>query len=501
MNISVAFIGFEFGHHVPAAKIAIENLSAKGITCEVKIWSGVEGIKTNVESEFEKCKFFDSHLGWLGIFPDCKSEKSFDHMVSLTDLEIKHLSYTFSRTTFFRNPRNIKKKNINLFKYLVGKCIYELKKAGISHIFFVELPHSLADLAFYYAAQRLDIPIVYKEGPFFGGDYVNPVFEGKRSYSSSKNKEKISETIISSIKNRDLNRSLVMPTYMTADLSYMPTVAPSSVPFYRSQVGYFLFRLLKIKLLATYVERILTRLSGGVSACQRFYLSKQYSSYIELNADEKYILVLLQYHPELTTSPSAMDSPFEEERVIQLAKNFPNHKIIVREHPSNLKKTAHLFPQYRNLMLIRKMTRVKNVFYILPSDRSQYKKLIEQSFFTISTSGTVAIESILLRRPSIHLHNSFATGFPGVHIADSVESISEKLIMSLQRELDNLSDEGVIQSLHDTITQRCMVRGFLSGYHELKYSMEDFIIDASDVMFFSLFSLISSSNLEASSNI
>ena len=127
LKISAAFIGFEFEHHVPAAKIAIGELKDQGFVCDVKLWSGVAGIKTSVESVFKKCKFIDSHLGWHGVLPSHPVNELLIDKIQLTKLEIKHFSYTYSRTTVFRDPRIIKKQQIDLFECLVANCICILK--------------------------------------------------------------------------------------------------------------------------------------------------------------------------------------------------------------------------------------------------------------------------------------------------------------------------------------------------------------------------------------
>ena len=67
-KISLALIGFEFEQHVPATQIAINELTDQGFECDVKLWSGVDGIKSSVELAFKKCKFIDSHHGWHGFF-------------------------------------------------------------------------------------------------------------------------------------------------------------------------------------------------------------------------------------------------------------------------------------------------------------------------------------------------------------------------------------------------------------------------------------------------
>ena len=115
----------------------------------------------------------------------------------------------------------------------------------------------------------------------------------------------------------------------------MPSVAPSEKPFFRTRLGYVFYKKLKIKIVSALIERVLFKSAEILSDVYRVYILRSYLSKEKFkSSDGKYILVLLQFHPEMTTCPAAMDTPFEEERIVALAKQFPDHKIVVREHPS-----------------------------------------------------------------------------------------------------------------------------------------------------------------------
>ena len=135
------------------------------------------------------------------------------------------------------------------------------------------------------------------------------------------------------------------------------------------------------------------------------------------------------------------------------------------------------------------MLHPRNVYYLWPGDRLSYKELIENAFFTISTSSTVAIESILLRTPTVHFSNSFASGFPGVLIATNVECITQPLIDKMQNQLDKLTDEELVEQSYQSYSRHDLTQGFINGYHELRYSGEQLITSASNVIFSSLMKL------------
>lgn len=483
-NISVAFIGFEYEHHVPAAKNAILRLKDNNINCVIKIWSGSPGLREDIQRSFTDCKFLDSYLGWLGyLSTSSNDERNMD--VKLSNLEIKHLAYTYSRTTLFKDPRKTAVRKIRFFESLVCRCIIELQKSKVSHVFFVELPHSLLDLSIYYAAQRLGLSAAFKEGPYFGGDLVYPVVNGKRNFVADLDHELVN-FISSSLSKRDLNKNLEVPKYMRNDLSYLPSTKSTKITFFRTQVGHEIYQMSGLAPLAKFLELNLGRFAALTSVFYRSFILKHYSTKQMPPHDSQFILVLLQFHPEQTTSPAALDTPFEEERVDEVARRFPSHNIVVREHPSNLKRGSNLFHQYRSLKSLKIMLQNKNVRYMMPGGRSEYKLLLERAAFTVSTSGTVAMESPFLCTPTVHFCNSFAEGLPGVLIVEKVTDISIAKVNQARKELENMSNKELLQKCGEVFAARCLEVGFLTGFHENEYTIEEYITNAENVIFTSL---------------
>ena len=88
---NVAFIDFEFEHHVLAIKKALNQCLSEGVYLNVKLWCSRTGIKPFVEKNFSDV-FFVPHNEELKI----NEYQSFD----LTELEIEHFSYTHSELKY-----------------------------------------------------------------------------------------------------------------------------------------------------------------------------------------------------------------------------------------------------------------------------------------------------------------------------------------------------------------------------------------------------------------
>lgn len=485
-SLNIAMIGFEFKHHIQAFIKAIQRVNEIHVDVIPVIWLARDGVKADIIKNFPSCEFLDGALGWFGEFGK-NTKLLYEDKITLSDIEIKHFSYAYSRTRFLRDPRKITKKDKLLFARLVNFAMTLLCDTKVDKIFFVKLPHKMLDLAFLYAARRLNIDFVYTDGPFYGNDYVF-----LRSDEIPSNKVKSEANIYRAFKNvmeeRNLKNHLSLPHYQRADLSYMAKIPKSSTPFFKKKKIQILYTYIKSRKIATLVDLVIDRILIFTSRIVRKVLLERWVR----PPGKKYILVLLQYHPEQTTSPSAADTPFEEERAIALAELFPHYQIVMREHPSNLKSSSYL--SYRNPFLINNLLRNhKNISYQVPSDRKSYGELIENAFFTVSTSGTVAFESILLGVPSIHFYNSFARGFPGVHIVNDAAMIREKMIQLSRKNLNKFDVEGIINACYEVVCLRKLERGFLCGYHEYIYTNREYIENASEIIYESLIWLLSDS--------
>jgi hypothetical protein len=479
----IAMIGFEFKHHVPAAIKAFEKLKEEDLIIIPVIWSGRNGVKSDIINNFHNCVFLDDFLGYYGKF-DEKIKLIYEDEVNLTELEIKHFSYTHSRTKYFRDPRKITVQDKIFYERILNFAMTMLSNCKVEIVFFVKLPHILMDLAFLYAARRLNIDFIYTDGPFYGDDYV---FSRKDdiSVNALNNNANFYCSFKKIMDERNLKKNLLLPHYQRENLNYMASVPESNNPFFYREELQVIYFFIKSEIFVRLLSLIVRKLIIFISWVIRKAL---FETPVE-SLKKKYILVLLQYHPEQTTSPSAFDTPFEEERVIALAVRFPNYQIVMREHPTNLKSDAYL--TYRNPFLIKKLLKqFSNVTYQLPGKRKAYQKQLENAFFTVSTSGTVALESIQLGVPSIHFYNSFASGFPGVHIISDVSMITEELIESSRNNLNKLGSDGIIDKSYEVVCTRNLEKGFLCGYHENIYSNNEYISNAANIIHKSLNYLI-----------
>jgi hypothetical protein len=482
---NIAIIGFEYDITVPAFSQVLQRLSKEGNHLSPVIWSARDGIRKNVLNYFPKCEFLDHAEGWHGLC-DRVPASEVEAMRSISEIEIKHFSYTHSRITFFRDPGRWTDKDILFYQHIFNVSCALLKKHNVSLMFFVKIPHTLLDLGLYFAAQRLGVKFLYTDGPFFG-DYVFPNIDktAKFSIGSFPLGDDAQAKFKLAMRKRNLSYNLEPPAYTKKEtLDYLPKTPESNLPFFTYKIIRNIYGRTKNMFVCKVLERLLYVNARFFSACSKALVRLMYVKKKIKVSNNKYILVLLQYHPEQTTSASAKDTPFEEERVALIAKQFPDTNIVVREHPTNLKSGN--FVQYRSFRALRRMMKNTNVQYMFPGERSEYREILQNALCTIATSGTVAFESIQLGVPCIHFSDSFAQGYPGVLCAEKVTDISNEKLSEMREELSNLSNEELVLKCSEAMTVRPMKKGFLTGYHEDKYSQDQFIESATEIIYTAL---------------
>jgi hypothetical protein len=482
---NIAIIGFEYDITVPAFSQVLQRLNEEGNHLSPVIWSARDGIKKDVLNYFPKCEFLDHAEGWHGLcdnVPDFEVEA----MPSISEIEIKHFSYTHSRITFFRDPGKWTDKDVLFYQHIFNVSCALLKKYNVSLMFFAKMPHTLLDMGLYFAAKRLGVKFLYTDGPFFG-DYVFPNIDktAKFGIGSFPLSDDAKAKFKLAMRKRNLSYSLEPPAYTKKEtLDYLPETPESTHPFFTRKFIKTIYERTGNLFISNVLDRLLYVSTRIIAAYSKALARLIYVKNNIVKSDKKYILVLLQYHPEQTTSASAKDTPFEEERVALIAKKFPNTNIIVREHPSNLKGVG--FVQYRSFRALRQMMKYENVQYLFPGERSEYLDILQNALCVVATSGTVAFESIQLGVPCIHFSDSFAQGFPGVLCANLVAEISLNQISEMRDELSALSNEELVLKCGEAFTVRPLKRGFLTGYHEGKYTQKQFVDNATEIIYTSL---------------
>ena len=477
----IAMVGFEYSHHINALRIALNRLADTRQHYEPVLWTARDGVEASVLKTFPACTFLEAETAADELRRENRKLNP-NNDINLTSLEIKHYSYTYSRSTYLRDPRNVTAVDMELFRSWLSFAQTLISTYGIDALLFVKMPHSLLDISLFFAAQRLGKKCCYTEGPVFGDYVFSNKFNNKKAMVNSVQVDrKLRSAFEQMMRQRDLRSNLLPPAYMDkTKLGYLPDIPTPMTTYFNTSIERKVFKTTASSLLTKVVRKMMETLTTVIrfyskTVIRNFYLSKK------LEYSKPYILVLLQFHPEQTTSISALDTPFEEERVKRLADKFKEIDIVVREHPSNLK--GALFHQYRSLASLKEMTKAPNVSYFWPKSRQEYLLLLQGALCTVSTSGTVVFESIQLGVPSIHFSNSFASGMPGVINTKDVDHIDLEMINQSRKQLSSLTNEQICERSLGALVDRPICEAFFSGFHTSGYNSDKYEQDASVALF------------------
>jgi hypothetical protein len=162
-------------------------------------------------------------------------------------------------------------------------------------------------------------------------------------------------------------------------------------------------------------------------------------SYIEetVSDDLKYVYFPLHYEPERTTNP---DGGFFHDQFIALTylrKFIPSDiQIVVKEHPSQLNVNMR-GSRGRSPLIYKLIKNIKGVR--LAKTDSNSIKLILNSEFIATISGSVALEASILGKKSITFGSSWYKGCPNIFEWDQITSY-QNMISKKIKSCDDIYD-------------------------------------------------------------
>jgi hypothetical protein len=483
--IKIAVVGFEYEFIPEALEMAIKKFeSAKDVKIIVKLWSARNGLVDLVTRYFPGCSFYDQD--YLKKFEN--KENFFNIKQRLSDVEKKHFLYTHLRSKYFRWTRNISEWEENLFENIVNECVNRLKINEIDKVIFAEIPHSMIDYGFYLASKKMGLPLIIRDGPYFGNMNTNLRTDFyKNNAPNQNNLESLKEIFFRAMRERNFSEVKKLPDYMTETswVNITARVPKEKKPIYFNELKNKLYQRRVSSIINRIINKIIFNLSVIYSRFHVFLLSllTQEITSIYKNRSNQYMLLLLHYHPEKTTSSAAYDTPFEEERIEKILKRFPDIILIALEHPTIWKNNSiHKYRRISEIIKLRKKY-INFRYAFSPSSRVDYTDILKNAIVSMSTSGTHALESIQVGVPAIHFSNSFANGFPGVLNLKSVEDINLNEIKIKKSELTESSIIDIYIKAFNKYSEQPISIGFISGFHRGTFAANDYVVNGSSILY------------------
>lgn len=293
-------------------------------------------------------------------------------------------------------------------------------------ILFSAPPHFGGEYILYLVAQAMNIPLVFT---------YQSIFEN--IFFASNNIDEIHNILSSSPVSAVPNWNIDKKWFYMKDLKI------------KSSYRLFLQNLLSIPFKKTSPITLVQTLLRYKS-CRKF--EQQYEKYSlsedDIDFSKKYIFFPLQLQPELTTSAFGGVFSNQLNAIEKLFNILPSDwYVYVKENP---KQTY----QQRGGGFYKRLKSIPRVIYV--SKKVDTKKLISNSQFVSSITGTAGWESIKKGKPALVFGNPWYKTFPGVYTYRSDLDINEILSYSFDtKKFDNhfnsfisSAHQGIIDPMH-----------------------------------------------------
>ena len=184
----------------------------------------------------------------------------------------------------------------------------------------------------------------------------------------------------------------------------------------------------------------------------------------EIIDDKPFIFLPLQQEPERSLLLSAPDYKNQIETVEYVSKCMPeNFLLLVKEHP-----TQGSGRDWRKISQYKELQNNPKVRLIHPSIPAT--EIIKKSKLVISVSGTIALESAFLNKPSITIADNDYTLIPSISRLNS----KNELRVLIEKSLEKKADPNIIRKYLDILEEN----SFIFDYLEFQVSyLEHFYFD------------------------
>lgn len=347
----------------------------------------------------------------------------------------------------------------NYFINMVGIWLEILIQRNITLVILPSIPHRLYDFACYVACQVLKVPYLmiertgeirkknnsYVISGFVVDDLSNRTEKLYNQYLTEK--VNINDSDYELIDHLNKDYSSGMPNYFsekeekskqkktfksiinTIFLTLKKSIVFLILGFKKSQ-SIFKFT---IQNKTNEVPRIALKIEvfiiGLFNKIRVHWAIKYYKKNVSKPSfEDNYVYLAPHFRPERSTIPDA--GYFHDiELIIDLIyNNIPSHwKIFYKEHKSNFRKPI----QWNNVLTSKSYMRIKNKYqnlYFIDQDENPFK-LIDNSAFVVTATGTTGWESILRGKPAFIFGDAWYRHFPGVFYVKNNKDIKEAIMM------------------------------------------------------------------------
>lgn len=353
------------------------------------------------------------------------------------------------------------------FRFFLRYFYALIKKNKIELILFFSIPHHGWDLILFYLARELKIKkLMYNFFPYLNGMCSHILIQDIDDIGLYKTAFEISEIKIRTFCLENLSKQ--KNYYYEALSNQEPAnLFNQKVNFYLDSSfsgiikvliwklsGYLnSFKRVELELKMSHIEKskklkkdlLLGRFayfhSDESMEANREYYGNYKKNAKDVDLNEKYVLFLLHYQPELSTSPVADIYNDQMLAIERLSALMPDYKIYVKE---NFCQDYHM----RGDLFFKRLGALKNVSLV----KMEYDtfKLMDSSMFVTSVSGTGCFEAICRGKNALIFNNKvWYCNLPGIYLYKGRETEIDKILGSAPTPKE--IEDKILNSFHSKI--------------------------------------------------
>jgi hypothetical protein len=390
----------------------------------------------------------------LKYFSDSLSDEYLTGYLELTkDIRDDFLSILILMRQLVRGPYSSVFNNTIDLDRIIWNCFIILEKFKPNALLYHNTPHGL-DWFLAKSAEFLGIKVyIFRQAPIFGLYWLVEGFIDQKRCSGWLNDFQLSP-------KGDFNKKTikyiesVSGDYNTAIPSYMKNREKALNGQFISFKAEFIKLIKNLHSFNKFGKQI-------VRTFHNYSMLNYYEKLSRLNVDsnEKIILIFLHYQPERSTLPEG--GVFVDQfHMVKLLSLFApkGWSVIVREHPSTFRVGCH--PHWRVKSFYDSISNLGNVELI--SMNVDPFDLIDRSELVATVTGTVGFESIIRKKPVLLFGEGSYKDAPGVYIirnsTDLASSIRRILLNNNKIDFKDIVDyvHGVyLDSIHELDKEEC----------------------------------------------
>lgn len=176
-----------------------------------------------------------------------------------------------------------------------------------------------------------------------------------------------------------------------------------------------------------------------------YYLKMMEDSSRNIREDKKYILYLMHMEPESAVYPMSTNCVTQSAVLDSLGLIFPDHQILIKEHPHMYSKELNRLIPWQNEHLQSTRSEINNIIddcdsLMWTSPKKTTEELLANADALVCLNGSTGLMGVLSGVPTLVAKGSYLSGCEGTRNIDEVHTVD---LIEIQNEINQSMEERI----------------------------------------------------------